>query len=213
LVNVPDRSIFFRRGRARTDGKFIILYPGTLNWHQGVDIAIRALNLISREAPHAELHIYGEGPCQSSLARLVHELKLEEKVRMSGFIPTRDIAAIMEGADIGIVPKRRDGFGDEAFSTKIMEFMSLGVPVLVADTRVDRHYFNDSLVHFFHSGDEKDLAQELLLLIHSPELREELASNALEFVEHNDWDHMKSAYFSLVDGLVGKVPSQELARA
>ncbi len=35
-------------------------------------------------------------------------------------------------ADLGVVPKRAEGFGNEAFSTKILEFMACGVPVLVS---------------------------------------------------------------------------------
>jgi hypothetical protein len=29
-----------------------------------------------------------------------------------------------------------------------MEFMSVGVPVVVSSTKIDRFYFNDSVVHF-----------------------------------------------------------------
>ena len=64
----------------------------------------------------------------------------------------------MAEADLGIVPKRNDSFGDEAFSTKILEFMASGVPVVVSSTRVDRHYFNDKVVRFFPSGDIGRLA-------------------------------------------------------
>ena len=51
----------------------------------------------------------------------------------------------MAEADFGIVPKRSEGFGNEAFSTKIFEFMALGIPVIAADTKIDKYYFNDSL--------------------------------------------------------------------
>lgn len=44
----------------------------------------------------------------------------------------REIAGIMEKADLGVVPKRKDNFGNEAFSTKIFEFMAMRVPVIVS---------------------------------------------------------------------------------
>ena len=43
----------------------------------------------------------------------------------------KQIAEVMANADLGIVPKRNDPFGGEAFSTKILEFMSLGIPIVV----------------------------------------------------------------------------------
>ena len=63
----------------------------------------------------------------------------------------------MSGADLGIVPKRANSFGNEAYSTKIMEFMSLGVPMVVSDTKSDRYYFDDSVVRFFESGNPEVL--------------------------------------------------------
>lgn len=204
MVNVPDQAIFTPQGRTRNDGKFIILYPGTLNWHQGVDLAIRAFALIANEAPEAEFHIYGEGPYRAQLEDLIKALGLQSRIRMNGFVPTREVARLIENADLGVVPKRTDGFGNEAFSTKIMEFMALGIPVVVSDSRIDRYYFNESMVKFFNGGDEQDLAQAMLAMIRDTELRRTFAHNALQFVERNNWDLMKVEYFRVVDSLAGK---------
>ena len=40
IMNYPDESIFYQRSQQRSDDKFIMIYPGTLGWHQGLDIAI-----------------------------------------------------------------------------------------------------------------------------------------------------------------------------
>ena len=80
ILNFPDRTIFAPRGRTRTDERFIMLYPGTLNWHQGVDIAIRAFAAIKDAAPNAEFHIYGVGPAEESLRSLAESLGLNERV-------------------------------------------------------------------------------------------------------------------------------------
>jgi glycosyltransferase involved in cell wall biosynthesis len=93
-----------------------------------------------------------------------------------------------------------------------MEFMALGVPVIVSDTRVDRYYFNDSVVKFFRAGDERDLARSMLLLIKQPELRKRLVRNASDFIEGNNWDAKKTEYLALVDSLIGQHPGWEAAR-
>jgi glycosyltransferase involved in cell wall biosynthesis len=71
---------------------------------------------------------------------------------------------------LGVVPKRADSFGNEAYSTKIMEFMSLGVPVIVSETKIDRYYFDDSVVRFFQSGNSDALADAMLEVMRGPAL-------------------------------------------
>ena len=202
ILNFPDTEIFKARGRTRTDNKFIILYPGTLNYHQGIDIAIRALALIKDQAPEVEFHIYGAGDQLNSLRELVEELGLEDRVFLKGTKALHDIASVIENADLGVVPKRKNSFGNEAFSTKILEFMSLGVPVVVPDTAIDRYYFDNSVVKFFHANDERSLADAILLMIKNPELRRKYTRNASEFVLKYSWDVNKSTYLDLVNSLV-----------
>lgn len=208
ILNFPDRSIFARRGRTRTDGKFVMLYPGTLNWHQGLDIAIRSFAAIQRDAPNAEFHIYGVGPAQESLRSLAASLGLNGRVKLLGAREIREIVSLMENADLGVVPKRDDPFGNEAFSTKTLEFMAMGVPVLVAGTKIDRYYFNDSVVQFFRAGDEDSLSDAMLALINNPERRDSLVRSASEFINTNDWEVNKSRYLDIVDSLTAQAKSR-----
>jgi glycosyltransferase involved in cell wall biosynthesis len=172
-----------------------------LQWHQGVDIAIRAFKHVSSEMPNAEFHIYGDGSAKESLVALAAELGLNGKVRFFKPISVREIAAIMAEADLGVVPKRADSFGNEAYSTKIMEFMSVGVPVVVSSTKVDRYYFDDSVVRFFEPGDPYSLAREIIELLRKPELRSEMTARAAEYAARNSWENRKTDYLNLVDSL------------
>jgi glycosyltransferase involved in cell wall biosynthesis len=207
-LNYPDSRMFNAARRTRSaDGRIILLYPGTINWHQGLDIAIKAFDIIKNEVPEAEFHIYGEGNLKEQLTRMIEERSLQKRIKLMNFLPLCEIAQIMANADIGIVPKRDDAFGGEAFSTKIFEFMALGVPVIAANTRIDRFYFNDSLVKFFQAGDERSLADAMLTMIHNHKLREDLASNAITYIAGQSWDIKKHDYLNLVDGLVLKIPN------
>ena len=202
ILNYPDGAIFFRRGRTRTDGKFIIVYPGTLNYHQGVDLAVRALARIKDQVPQAELHIYGRGNEAGNLRKLAGELGLAGRVIFNDTVRLTDVAPIIENADLGIVPKRTDGFGNEAFSTKVLEFMTLGVPVVVCDSAVDRYYFTDRVVTFFKGNDEAHLAECMLEMIRDTAKREAQVKRADDFVKSFDWDLRKSEYLRLVDNLI-----------
>ena len=204
IMNYPDETIFYNRPRTNNDGKFIMMYPGTLAWHQGLDIAVKAVDKIKEKVPQAELHIYGKGESRDAIAALIRELGLQERVFLHDMLPKEQIAEIMGQADLGIVPKRDDSFGGEAFSTKTLEFMSLGVPILVAATRIDQYYFNDSVVKFFRPEDETDLAEKMLTLINDEQARQRLVSNATKFLEDYTWENKKYLYLDLVDRLAGR---------
>jgi glycosyltransferase involved in cell wall biosynthesis len=202
LLNFPDTQDFQRRGRTRTDGKFILLYPGTLNYHQGLDIAIRAFAKIKDQVPQAEFHIYGEGEQFELLKSLIIELGLQNRVFLNPLLPYHEITSVIENSDLGVVPKRSNSFGNEAFSTKILEFMAMGVPVIVPDTAIDRYYFDDSVAKFFKANDEDSLADAMLLFISNPEMGRNLAKNADVFIKKYTWDENKASYLDLVDALV-----------
>ena len=206
IMNYPDPSIFYRRGRTRTDSRFVILYPGTLAVHQGLDVAIRAFAKIKSVVPEADFHVRGAGPVREALEALVKELHLEERVFFLPGMPMWEIAQVMEDADLAVVPKRKDTFGNEAFSTKTLEFMSVGVPLLVSDTAVDLYYFNDQIVTFATSGDENDFAAKMVQLIRNPSLRQKQVQNADGFVKLNSWEVRKAEYLNLVDSLTGNTP-------
>ena len=202
ILNAVDRSIFSPGAKKPPDKKFVVLYPGSLNWHQGVDVAIRAVSLLKDRAPQLELLICGLGPERTALGSLARDLGLDGRVRFLDPRPIRDVALLMRSVDLGVVPKRKDSFGNEAFSTKVLEFMASGVPVLVSDTKIDKFYYDESLVQFFHSGDPQDLAEKLIDLMCDVDRRDTLVRNAAAFAGRTDWDATKGLYLDLVDGLV-----------
>jgi glycosyltransferase involved in cell wall biosynthesis len=201
LINSVDTGIFQPRPRTRHDGKQVILFPGGLQWHQGLDIAIRAMPQVSARIPQAELHIYGDGNMKDSLVALSNELGLDGKVRFFDPLPVRQIAEVMANADLGVVPKRADSFGNEAYSTKILEFMSVGVPVVVSNTKVDRYYFDDSVVRFFESGNPDAFARAMLEVLGDDESRRQMVARASHYAVRNCWEPRKVSYLKLVDSL------------
>jgi glycosyltransferase involved in cell wall biosynthesis len=202
FINNVDTQLFSPEPRTRYDGKFILLFPGGLQWHQGLDIALRAFQRVSAALPTAEFHIYGDGHMKRSLVALAADLELNGRVKFFEPVRVKEIARIMVNADLGIVPKRADSFGNEAYSTKIMEFMSLGVPVVVSRTKIDQYYFNDSVVHFFESGNVEALATAILEVLQDAALRHRLVTNATAYSQQHSWKLRQADYLNLVDELV-----------
>jgi glycosyltransferase involved in cell wall biosynthesis len=202
FINYVDRQIFHPQPKKQQSDGPVILYPGGLQWHQGIDIAIRAFALLKQRLPDVRFHIYGEGSHKGDLIGLSKELDVQDSVKFFDPLSLRDIAKVMSEADVGVAPKRADSFGNEAYSTKIMEFMAVGVPMIASDALINRHYFDDSVLCFFKSGDEVDLAEQMHRILTDQRVRDSLVANAHEYVERNSWSRHKEDYFRLVDTLV-----------
>jgi glycosyltransferase involved in cell wall biosynthesis len=203
VMNHVDPEMFPRHAKTREDGKFIVLFPGSLQWHQGLDIAIEAFARVKKSVPNAEFHIYcgAGGDRQDELKRLVKQLGLEDSVKFNKGVSLDQMAQVIANADLGVVPKRADSFGNEAYSTKIMEFMSQGVPVVISRTKIDTLYFREGVVHFFRSGDSAAMAQAMLDVIKDTKLRQSLVARGFDYVEQNGWGRKKKEYVDLIDSL------------
>jgi glycosyltransferase involved in cell wall biosynthesis len=201
FINHVDTGIFRARRSTEFNDRPVVLFPGSLQWHQGLDIAIRAFAKLRRRMPGVEFHIYGYGPMKATLIALANELGLDGNLRFFEPLSLDEISAVMAKADLGVVPKRADTFGNEAYSTKILEFMAVGVPVVVSSTKIDRHYFNDSVVRFFPAGDVDAMADGMYEVLSNRELRQRLIAAGFEYALRNSWATRKAEYLNLIDSL------------
>jgi glycosyltransferase involved in cell wall biosynthesis len=202
FVNHVDPAIFYRRPRSRNNEKLIVVYAGVLQRHQGLDIAIEAFARLKKRVPNAEFHIYGDGTEKANLVRLANRLGLNGSVAFPGCVSLEQVPEIIANADLGVVPKRADSFGNEAYSTKIMELMSQGIPVVAARTRIDAFYFDDTVIRFFRSGDIDALAEAMLEVVDNQQVRSALVAAGLDYVRREGWDSKKRDYLYLVDSLM-----------
>jgi glycosyltransferase involved in cell wall biosynthesis len=202
VLNYPDPLIFSPQASNGKTDKFVISYAGSLQVHQGLDIAVRAIALLKNREPNVDFHIYGIGREQHHLTKLAEELGISDQIQFKGVVPMEKIPEVMAKVHAGVVPKRSDTFGNEAFSTKIFEFMAMGIPVIVSDTRIDKYYFDDSLVCFFESGNERSLADKIAYLKNENEKREQLGREGFKHANKNNWEVKEADYMNIVNSLL-----------
>ena len=204
IINYPDLQLFrpLSSNDAGQKAAFVFLYPGSLNRHQGLDVAIAAFGEVCREMPNAEFHIYGDGPARDELERLAKKLALEGRVKFMNRVSLHDVPRLMALANVGVEPKSAQGFGNEAMSTKILEFMACGVPVVVSNTSIHAHYFPKELVSFFAADDPSDLARKMLLAYRSSGSEPAATEAARSFAVERSWQRHADEYLGLVDGLL-----------
>lgn len=209
LMNLPDEKIFVPRKQAApkpVDAPFVMVYHGTLARRLGLDIAIEAVARAKAAIPRLELRIIGAGEEREKLIALRDELGLQADVTFSdGFVPVEQIPALIDDADVGLIPLRISSGTDIMLPTKLLEYVSLGIPCIVPRTGTIARYFDDQMVEFFEAENPESLAGAIVALYRDPARRSRLAREATaRFGRTYSWQQHKKVYTELVSRLLAR---------
>lgn len=203
LLNTPDRKIFAPCKASDKPGTqdFVIIYAGNMLEHCGLEVAIKAAHIASRAIPSIRLEIYGKGRMYSEFVSLARELKLSNIVTFHDPVNPEKLVDLISEADVGIEPKHGGIYAGQTLSVKVLEYLAVGIPVIVTRTETTLAYFDESMVMFFEPGNVIDLARCIIELYGNPEKRKNLVKNAHRFNEKHNWETYKKVYWSVLDSL------------
>lgn len=209
LMNLPDESIFQPRPPrpAKAPGDhFVMVYHGTLARRLGLDLAVQAVSKVRDRIPDLEFRIIGDGEEREPLMKLVAQLGLEGIVTFSGgFVPVNKIPEMVSDADVAIIPLRKCSGTDIMLPTKLLEYVSLGIPSITTKTTTIARYFDETMASFFEAEDVDSLANTIIHLYSHPQECEQLHRMASEkFLAKYRWTEHKRVYTGLVKELLDR---------
>jgi glycosyltransferase involved in cell wall biosynthesis len=85
---------------------------------------------------------------------------------------------------------------------KLLEFATLGIPVIAARLRTIEHYFGGNAVRYFTPGNSAELAQAIEDLYLNPERRKALSQCAARAVNKLSWAEQSHRYLEALDSLL-----------
>lgn len=172
------------------DGKFVISYTGFLGPDRGVDMAIRAMAMLKKDAPKAHLVVVGDAPAGSSYINVLHNLvkKLDvlDSVELAGWQPFSKIPGYVASCSIGLVPHQRNPHRDNTIPNKLFDYMGFNKPVVVSDCPPLKRIVtaaNAGLV--FPASSPEKLAECILKLYNNADMVKQLGANAAQSVQTN----------------------------
>lgn len=204
LLNVPDENLFgtLNRKVSRSKNNFQMYYHGSLEEHFGVDTLIQAMPKIIEAIPKVKLHIYGDGRLRVQFEKTAKTLKLDGAINFCHRVPFYQLPNVLKNADVGIVPTKGAVFSEDTVSMKSMEYISLGIPIVISRTRAHKFYYDESMVNFFEPENENELAEAVISLFHNKNLREQLIQNSQQFIRKHGWQCSKQIYLNIVEKLI-----------
>ncbi|OPY67925.1 MAG: putative glycosyl transferase [Syntrophorhabdaceae bacterium PtaU1.Bin034] len=203
LLNVPDNELFKPVRSPVVRNSFNLYYHGSVEEHFGLDTLIKAMPLIKAKIPNALLHLYcgKKGRAYAECRSLAVKLNLRLCIIFHGGVPFYDLPHTLSNADIGVVPTKDSIFSNEAVSMKALEYISMGIPIVISRTKAHDFYYNTSMVKFFQPCNSEDLAQAVIELYYNAEEREQQVRNAEAFLKKHGWGKSKEAYAGVVNSL------------
>ncbi len=173
----------------------IIAYIGRLVPEKGVNILLGAVKPVLKKLPNTKFVVAGEGWHRNELERIARELKIEEKVLFTGYLPEEDFLPYFNVADILVVPSTYEPFGIVA-----LEGMATKTPIIVSDVGGLSEIVDHRWTGMKVPADNSDaMADSIIELLTDDSLRKSIVSNAVEKLKHvYDWsiiaDHTIKVY-------------------
>ena len=187
-----------RRGR-----RFLAAYIGVMGPQDGVDIVVRAADVVVHEFGRDDIAftLIGSGDCFDDLVRMRDELGLAGHVEFTGRAPDEQVAEIMSTADVGLSPDPKNPLNDVSTMNKTMEYMAYELPVVAFDLRETRVSAGDAAV-YVTPNDVHEYAAAIVALVDSESARARMAKLGRARVEQElAWSHQRGAYLGVYHDL------------
>lgn len=207
VLNCPSERIFDHRlpiAVREPSDTFDIVTHGAIVERFGIQVFIDALPRLAQRIPGVRLHVFGEGEYRPTLEERARRNGVAARVHFHGRIPQEELVEPLRRADVGYVGM----LCDLMLSNKLMEYVALGVPVVVSRWPTYEFYFPDDTVTYFRPGDVSSLVEAILAIHDDRSGTRRKAARARDRYASYRWTVQKEAYLELyADLLHPPVPS------
>jgi glycosyltransferase involved in cell wall biosynthesis len=192
LVQVePDVAL--RRGK-----QYLLAYLGVMGAQDGVDYALRAVQLLRDEVGRDDFHcvFMGAGDELDKMIALSEELGISEVVDFPGWADDELIQRCLSTADVCLSPDPLTPFNDVSTMNKVIEYMAMARPLVSFDLVETRVSAGEAAV-YVPANDEHAFAKAIDVLLADPEGRRQMGEQGRLRVEQKlSWERSRGALVS-----------------
>lgn len=162
----------------RFDGKSIVLYAGTFEAYQGLDLLMRSIPLVIREKPNALfVLIGGDRKTIQEYQVLAETLGVSDHVLLVEKIPVEEVSHYLEAADVLVSP-RKSGTNTPL---KIYSYLRSGKPIVATNLVTHTQVLNSDIA-ILTEPDPESFARGILDALENPGVQR-MVERALRLAE------------------------------
>jgi glycosyltransferase involved in cell wall biosynthesis len=189
-----------RRFLGLTDENLVAVYTGKILPEKRIDDLLLASKKVIDKFSNFRLLLVGNGPSDylGKLNSLIEKIGIKKHVITMKMVNRLDLPTFYNAADIAIWPG--------TFSISIVEAMSCGLPVIIAESNWTKHNLAYQNGYSFKAGDINRLSSILIELSADNTSRKSMGQRSRRLVEDKlSWDKIAIQYTSLYSKVLNKI--------
>lgn len=188
-INLNDYKILPRKGEFKQkygicENEVILLFLGRIYWVKGVDVLIRAFDIILKNRPRINLRLVIAGSDDGALTEIRHivsALKISAKVLFTGPLHKEEKLSAFVDSHLLVIPSR-----SEAFPMTLLEAYACGKPVVASNVGGLKSLVLDKVTGLLvESNNAEQLAQSIIYMLNYPKEAEKMGLRGKKLVEKN----------------------------
>jgi len=164
----------------------LVGYIGRSSGEKGVLNFVKAIPEILEERDETKFLMGGDGPLQDKIKKYIGEKNLNDKVKLSGWIPRDELPNHLNELKLLVLPSYTEGLPNI-----MLEAMACSTPVLATSVGAIPDIIKDGVTGFIMENNSPEcIARNVIRALDSPN-RKEIAHNARTLVE-NEFTYEKA---------------------
>ncbi len=189
LFKPMSRPEAIERSQLDPGSRYVVFVGGLYRWAD-FDTLLAAFALVAAERPEARLLLVGDGPERALIERRAHDLRIADRVTMTGFVRERErVRDYLAAATITVMAHRSDKVSRTSASpVKLMEYLAAGRAVVSLELPGGREFVEHNGAGVMVPGGAEPLARAMIELL-DPERADALGAAGRRFAEQSlSWD-------------------------
>ena len=189
IYNYPLLSFLepFRRPYQPNTARPELFYIGLLSFERAFDTLVQSLALLKRQQLNFRIHLFGHRTfTDADLSMMPGYEDVRENLTFHGYTDQRMAFPFAAGATAGLALLKPIGDYPDSYTTKMFEYMALGLPVITSDFPLYRNVVEHNSCGFCVSPySPEQIAEAMMFLIKHPEEAEVMGQRGRSAVEIN----------------------------
>ncbi len=195
IPNGVDAKIFFPA--KKLPSKPVILSSSRLGQRKGVEYLVKAMPIVLKSLPEAQLILAGEGVEKESLKRLTNELGLDKQVKFLGQVEHRKLPEIYRKSSLFVLPSL-----SESLSNSLLEALACGLPVVATKVGGNPELVTKQNGILVPPADSQVLAWAIIKLLQNQKLKDKMSQANLNEAQKYSWQKTAREYLALYEKMV-----------